>query len=53
MDRPELTENDQSDNEASAEGKAPYEPPRVLTDEAFEQISLACTMKFGVKKNFT
>jgi len=25
----------------------------VLTDEAFEQISLACSMKFGAKKNFT
>jgi hypothetical protein len=33
--------------------KRPYERPRVLTDEAFEQISLACSMKFGAKKNFT
>jgi hypothetical protein len=28
-------------------------PPRVLTDEAFEQLSLACTTKMGSKKNFT
>ena len=34
--------------------KLPYEPPRVLTDEAFEQISLACSIKHGQKqKNFT
>ena len=33
--------------------KKPYEPPRILTDEAFEQISLACMTKFGTKKNFT
>ena len=33
--------------------KRPYEPPRVLTDEAFEQLSLACTTKAGTKKNFT
>lgn len=33
--------------------RRPYEPPRVLTDEAFEQLSLACMMKFGTKKNFT
>jgi len=37
----------------AVQGKQPYEPPRVLTDEAFEQISLACMMKFGSKKNFT
>ena len=35
--------------------KRPYAPPRVLTDEAFEQISLACTnaQKMTTKKNFT
>jgi hypothetical protein len=33
--------------------KAPYERPRILTDEAFEQISLACMTKIGAKKNFT
>jgi hypothetical protein len=33
--------------------RAPYEPPRIMTDEAFEQISLACTTKMGTKKNFT
>ena len=33
--------------------RRPYESPRVLTDEAFEQISLACSMKMGVKKNLT
>ena len=33
--------------------KLPYEPPRVLTDEAFEQISLACSTKHGKNKNFT
>ena len=33
--------------------KRPYEPPRVLTDEAFEQLSLACSTKMGTKKNFT
>ena len=33
--------------------KLPYEPPKVLTDEAFEQISLACSIKHGGKKNFT
>jgi hypothetical protein len=36
-----------------AKKKKPYEPPRVLTDEAFEQLSLACTTKMGTKKNFT
>ena len=33
--------------------RRPYQPPRILTDEAFEQISLACSTKNGVKKNFT
>ena len=33
--------------------RRPYQPPRILTDEAFEQISLACSTKMGVKKNFT
>jgi hypothetical protein len=33
--------------------KRPYEPPRVLTDEAFEQLSLTCSSKMGTKKNFT
>ena len=37
----------------SAPVKRPYEPPRILTDEAFEQLSLACTTKLGLKKNFT
>jgi hypothetical protein len=41
------------DKHAPKRTKAPYERPRVLTDEAFEQISLACSMKFGTKKNFT
>jgi hypothetical protein len=38
---------------APGKTKRPYEPPRVLTDEAFEQLSLACTTKLGPKKNFT
>lgn len=35
--------------------KLPYEPPRVLSDEAFEQISLTCTVKHGPPhdRNFT
>ena len=35
--------------------KRRYDPPRVLTDEAFEQISLACSAarKMTAKKNFT
>jgi hypothetical protein len=48
---------DQSDRKKSEQpgrrAKAPYEPPRILTDEAFEQISLACMTKIGTKKNFT
>ena len=38
---------------APAGAKKPYEPPRVLTDEAFEQIALSCSMKMTTKKNFT
>lgn len=34
-------------------GRRPYEAPRVLTDEAFEQISLACTAKMTTHKTFT
>ena len=51
---PESNQNDR-DQRAQPPTKArlPYEPPRVLTDEAFEQISLACSKKFGSKKNFT
>lgn len=41
------------DRTANPPIKRPYEPPRVLSDEAFEQLSLACMMKFGTKKNFT
>lgn len=53
MDRDELKANESDERESSGEARAPYEPPRVLTDEAFEQISLACGRKFGTKKNFT
>jgi len=45
--------NNPGDERASQRAKRPYEPPRVLTDEAFEQISLACRTKTGTKKNFT
>lgn len=49
------TKQDEGEPREHLRGRAkqPYEPPRVLTDEAFEQISLACTKKFGSKKNFT
>lgn len=40
-------------NQPPPKRKRPYEPPRVLTDEAFEQLSLACSTKIGTKKNFT
>ena len=51
-DRRGLPERSASDRATSVK-KKPYEPPRVLTDEAFEQLSLACTTKMGTKKNFT
>lgn len=38
---------------APAKPKRPYEPPRIVSDEAFEQLSLACSTKLGTKKNFT
>jgi len=44
---------DQPEAPAPPRKKKPYEAPRVLTDEAFETISLACSLKMGVKKNFT
>jgi hypothetical protein len=57
MDREKAAAQDSPSGKTQpARRKLPYEPPRILTDEAFEQISLACTQKpsSGVtKKNFT
>jgi len=54
-ERPEAR-GDRDDTDAPRpKTKRRYEPPRVLTDEGFEQISLACTSarKMTTKKNFT
>jgi hypothetical protein len=53
VDRARGNAADGPGDRAPQRAKRPYEPPRVLTDEAFEQISLACRTKTGTKKNFT
>ena len=53
VDRPDEKKQRAPVEGAPRQGKRPYEPPRVLTDEAFEQIALACNSKMTTKKNFT
>lgn len=45
--------DEQSKERERQRPKLPYEAPRILTDEAFEQISLLCDTKHGTHKNFT
>jgi len=33
--------------------KRPYQPPRIVSEDAFEQLALACSSKKGSHKNFT
>lgn len=49
----EQERTEEAPEKAPPRAKKPYVPPRVQTDEAFEQLSLACSTKMGIKKNFT
>ena len=55
MDRANESKEAGGPDSGQPRAKRPYAPPRVLTDEAFEQISLACApgLKMTTKKNFT